>query len=78
MELHALEKEKDKASKAFLVDVRKELDDLRDKLQPLMMKYNKEKEKINELHSLKKKSRMSSSMLCKKLKGDMILLQQQI
>ncbi|XBJ19378.1 hypothetical protein VPH35_010359 [Triticum aestivum] len=33
VELHALEKEKDKASKARLVEVRKELDDLRDKLQ---------------------------------------------
>nr|GMD35808.1 chaperone protein ClpB1 [Ipomoea batatas] len=55
VELHALEKEKDKASKARLVDVRKELDDLRDKLQPLMMKYNKEKERIDELRSLKKK-----------------------
>ncbi|KAK2359985.1 chaperone protein ClpB1 [Trifolium repens] len=32
VELHALEKEEDKASKAHLVDVRKEIDDLRDKL----------------------------------------------
>ncbi|KAF5957696.1 hypothetical protein HYC85_004921 [Camellia sinensis] len=32
VELHALEKEKDKASKARLVEVKKELDDLRDKL----------------------------------------------
>ncbi|KAG2254194.1 hypothetical protein Bca52824_084330 [Brassica carinata] len=38
IELHALEREKDKASKARLVEVRKELDDLRDKLQPLTMK----------------------------------------
>lgn len=43
VELHALEKEKDKASKARLVEVRKELDDLRDKLLPLMMKYRKRK-----------------------------------
>ncbi|KAG0459555.1 hypothetical protein HPP92_022683 [Vanilla planifolia] len=35
VELHALEKEKDKASKARLVEVRTELDDLRDKLHPL-------------------------------------------
>ncbi|KAL2482377.1 Chaperone protein ClpB1 [Forsythia ovata] len=55
IELHALEKEKDKASKARLVDVRKELDDLRDKLQPLMMKYRKEKERIDELRRLKQK-----------------------
>lgn len=55
VELHALEREKDKASKARLVEVRKELDDLRDKLQPLMMKYKKEKERIDELRRLKQK-----------------------
>lgn len=55
VELHALEKEKDKASKARLVEVKRELDDLRDKLQPLMMKYNKEKERIDELRRLKQK-----------------------
>ncbi|KAJ4974367.1 hypothetical protein NE237_007541 [Protea cynaroides] len=55
VELHALEKEKDKASKARLVEVRKELDDLREKLQPLMMKYRKEKERIDEIRRLKQK-----------------------
>ncbi|KAJ6830970.1 chaperone protein ClpB1-like [Iris pallida] len=55
VELHALEKEKDKASKARLVEVRKELDDLRDKLQPLKMKYGKEKERIDEIRRLKQK-----------------------
>lgn len=55
IELHALEKEKDKASKARFVEVRKELDDLRDKLQPLMMKYRKEKERIDEIRRLKQK-----------------------
>lgn len=55
VELHAIEKEKDKASKARLVEVRKELDDLRDKLQPLMMRYRKEKERVDELRRLKQK-----------------------
>ncbi|CAJ2669531.1 unnamed protein product [Trifolium pratense] len=55
VELHALEKEEDKASKAHLVDVRKELDDLRDKLQPLIMKYRKEKDRIDEIRKLKQK-----------------------
>ncbi|KAK4776694.1 hypothetical protein SAY86_005382 [Trapa natans] len=55
IELHALEKEKDKASKARLVEVQKELDDLRDRLQPLMMKYKKEKERIDEIRRLKQK-----------------------
>lgn len=35
--------------------MRKELDDLRDKLQPLMMKYRKEKERIDELRRLKQR-----------------------
>ncbi|KAJ9163537.1 hypothetical protein P3X46_023192 [Hevea brasiliensis] len=55
VELHALEKEKDKASKARLAEVVKELDDLRDKLQPLMMKYKREKERIDEIRRLKQK-----------------------
>ncbi|KAK3440301.1 hypothetical protein EUGRSUZ_B00581 [Eucalyptus grandis] len=55
IELHALEKEKDKASKARLVEVRMELDNLRDKSQPLIMKYKKEKQIINEIRRLKRK-----------------------
>ena len=35
--------------------MRKELDDLRDKLQPLMMKYRKEKERVDEIRRLKQK-----------------------
>lgn len=35
--------------------MRKELDDLRDKLQPLKMKYSKEKERIDEIRRLKQK-----------------------
>lgn len=35
--------------------MRSELDDLRDKLQPLMMKYRKEKERIDEIRRLKQK-----------------------
>ncbi|EFH46554.1 hypothetical protein ARALYDRAFT_915385 [Arabidopsis lyrata subsp. lyrata] len=56
IEIHALEKEKDdKASEARLVEVRKELDDLRDKLEPLTIKYKNEKRIINETRSLKQK-----------------------
>ncbi|WCJ20204.1 Chaperone protein ClpB [Euphorbia peplus] len=55
VELHALEKEKDKASKGRLAEVLKELDDLRDTLQPLMMKYKKEKERSDEIRRLKQK-----------------------
>ncbi|KAJ8752759.1 hypothetical protein K2173_007069 [Erythroxylum novogranatense] len=55
VELHALEKEKDKASKARLAEVVKELDDLRDRLQPLTMKYKKEKGRIDEIRRLKQK-----------------------
>lgn len=35
--------------------MRKELDELRDKLQPLVMKYRKEKERVDELRKLKQK-----------------------
>jgi ATP-dependent Clp protease ATP-binding subunit ClpB len=35
--------------------VRKELEDLRDKLQPLQMKYHKEKERIDEIRKLKQR-----------------------
>ncbi|KAH0463974.1 hypothetical protein IEQ34_006760 [Dendrobium chrysotoxum] len=55
VEMHALEKEKDKASKSRLSEVKKELDDLRDKLQPLVMRYRKEKERIDEIRRLKQK-----------------------
>ncbi|XP_076947548.1 chaperone protein ClpB1-like [Bidens hawaiensis] len=54
-ELHDFEKEEDKASKARLVEVKKELTDLREKLQPLMMKYKKEKERVDEIRRLKQK-----------------------
>lgn len=39
----------------MFLQVRKDLDDLRDKLQPLMMKYKKEKERIDEIRRLKQK-----------------------
>ncbi|MFS7999815.1 putative ClpA/B family, AAA+ ATPase domain, ATPase, AAA-type, core, Clp, repeat (R) [Helianthus anomalus] len=55
VELHALEKETDTASKVRLVEVKKELNDLRDKLQPLIMKYKKEKERLGEIRRLKQK-----------------------
>jgi ATP-dependent Clp protease ATP-binding subunit ClpB len=39
----------------LIVQVKKELDDLRDKLQPLTMKYRKEKERIDEIRMLKQR-----------------------
>ncbi|KAB2633588.1 chaperone protein ClpB1 [Pyrus ussuriensis x Pyrus communis] len=54
-ELHALEKKKGKASKARLVEVRKELDELKGKLQPLVMKRRKEKERVDEPRKLEQK-----------------------
>jgi ATP-dependent Clp protease ATP-binding subunit ClpB len=55
VELHALEKEKDKASKARLLEVRQELDNIHDQLRPLKMKYQREKERLDELRRLKQK-----------------------
>eukprot|EP00884_Botryococcus_braunii_P013589 jgi/Botrbrau1/22230/Bobra.168_1s0061.1 len=51
----ALTKEKDKASKDRLEEVRKELADLKNKLQPLQMRYQSEKKRLDELHTLQKK-----------------------
>ena len=39
----------------MLFQVRKELDDLRDKLQPLKMKHQKEKVRLDEIRRLKQK-----------------------
>ncbi|GFZ07699.1 heat shock protein 101 [Actinidia rufa] len=47
--------EKDSAFERRCQQVKKELDELRDKLQPLIMKYRKEKERIDELRRLKQK-----------------------
>lgn len=55
VELHALEKDKDKASKARSVEVRQELDNIQDQLRPLKMKYQREKERVDELRRLKQK-----------------------
>ncbi|XP_028098180.1 chaperone protein ClpB1-like [Camellia sinensis] len=53
IKLDVLDKEKDQDSRAQLVEVRKQFDDLGDKLQPLKMKYTKEKERMDELRRLK-------------------------
>lgn len=53
VQLYSLEKRDDKDSKARLVDVRKELDNLGDKLEHLKMKFSKEKERIDEIRRLK-------------------------
>ena len=55
VELHALEKEKDKASAVRAGEVREELAGLRDKLQPLMLRYRREKERVDELRRLQQK-----------------------
>lgn len=55
VEAHAMEKEKDKASKARLVEIRQELQNLEDQLRPLKMKYQREKERVDELRKLKQK-----------------------
>ncbi|ESR53975.1 Chaperone protein ClpB1 [Citrus sinensis] len=55
IELHALEKENDKASEARIVEVGRELVELTDKLQHLMAKHENEKKRINKIRSLKQK-----------------------
>ncbi|XP_061998087.1 chaperone protein ClpB1-like [Rosa rugosa] len=55
VEVHALDKEEDRRSKARLFEIRKELDELGDKLEPLLIKYKNEKEGIDQVHLLKQK-----------------------
>ncbi|CAI5981145.1 unnamed protein product [Closterium sp. NIES-64] len=55
VELHALEKEKDKASKMRAAEVREQLGALREELQPLQMRYRREKERVDELRRLQHK-----------------------
>ncbi|OIT03000.1 chaperone protein clpb1 [Nicotiana attenuata] len=54
-EIHALEKENDKASNVRFVEVRQDLDYLRDKLQFVMLRYKKKKEKSDEICRLNQK-----------------------
>ncbi|KAK9793452.1 hypothetical protein WJX73_009135 [Symbiochloris irregularis] len=51
----ALSKEKDKASKGRLEEVRQELGTLADRLQPLQMRYSQEKQRLDALRDLQKK-----------------------
>ncbi|GBG79085.1 hypothetical protein CBR_g28800 [Chara braunii] len=55
VEAHALEKEKDKASKTRLKEVKGEVSSIEDKLRPLKMRYRKEKERVDKLRALKQK-----------------------
>lgn len=55
VEQKALEKEKDKQSQDRLQENKKELADLREKLQPLEMQHAKEKERLDELKRLANK-----------------------
>jgi len=51
----ALKKEKDEASAARLVELQKELSDLKDRQNELMARYNAEKTKLNEVQQLREK-----------------------
>ncbi|GJP29195.1 hypothetical protein CLOM_g19137 [Closterium sp. NIES-68] len=55
VELHALEKEKDKASKVRADEVRAQLGALREQLQPLQLRYRREKARVDELRRLQRK-----------------------
>lgn len=51
----ALSKEKDKASKERLEEVRKELAALQDELRPVMSRYSGERDRLQQLQRLRKK-----------------------
>ncbi|EDQ86454.1 uncharacterized protein MONBRDRAFT_11007 [Monosiga brevicollis MX1] len=55
VEATALEKEKDQASKLRLKDVRKELANIEEQLQPLLMKFEMERGRVDELRDLQEK-----------------------
>lgn len=55
VEEKALEKEKDKQSKERLQEVRKQLSELQDQLSPLLMRYQTEKSRLDEIKGLQKK-----------------------
>ncbi|XP_042395802.1 chaperone protein ClpB1-like [Zingiber officinale] len=54
VELHVRKKGNDEPSKARLVEVKKELYDLTEKLQPLMVKYRKDAVGMDEIQKLKR------------------------
>lgn len=55
IEIHALEREKDDASKARLADARKEAANVMEELQPLREKYESEKRRSADIQEAKKK-----------------------
>ncbi|KAH8153448.1 uncharacterized protein LAJ45_02261 [Morchella importuna] len=55
IEIHALEREKDEASKARLAAAKQEAANVMEELQPLREKYEAEKRRSNELQEAKKK-----------------------
>jgi ATP-dependent Clp protease ATP-binding subunit ClpB len=55
VEEKALEKEKDKVSQERVAEVRKEMGEIRDTLRPLQMRYESEKQRLDEIKALQKK-----------------------
>jgi ATP-dependent Clp protease ATP-binding subunit ClpB len=55
VEIHALEREKDQASKEQLDSARKNIADVEGQLRPLLVAYEKEKERDDEINQLRKK-----------------------
>lgn len=55
IEIHALEREKDEASKARLAEAKKEAANVMEELQPLRERYEAEKRRSNDIQEAKKK-----------------------
>ena len=55
VEIHALEREKDQASKERLATARKAIADVEDQLQPLLVAYENEKKRGDEINQVRKK-----------------------
>jgi ATP-dependent Clp protease ATP-binding subunit ClpB len=55
VEIHALEREKDQASKERLLNARKVIADVEDQLQPLLIAYENEKKRGDEINNVRRK-----------------------
>lgn len=55
VEIHALEREKDEASKERLVNARKAIADVEDQLQPLQAAYEAEKQRGDEIQNVRRR-----------------------
>merc|ERR1712188_220142 len=71
IELSALKREKDSASKKRMLKVKKDLQNIEESLRPLLAKWEHERSRVNELKTLKEKlERLQKKAIDARRKGD--------